>query len=61
MKIPVEFHPYNIPLEVDPNRTIGVYAVGSLEAMGWVTGPVGEIDMGASYTFEAVIDGQSYR
>jgi hypothetical protein len=61
MKLPVEFYPSHVQLEIDSSRTVGIYEVGSKEVMGWVIGPADEIDLSASYTFEAEVDGDWYR
>lgn len=48
-------------MEIRSDRQPAKSIVGKISADGYVDGPASEIDAGASYTFEACIDGRWYR
>jgi hypothetical protein len=50
-----------VTVEIKPDRLITRTVEGKRLADGYVEGPVGEIDMDGTYTFEAEIDGEWFR
>ena len=48
-------------MEIRSDKQIAKSFVGKISADGHVDGPAREIDTGATYTFEACIDGRWYR
>jgi hypothetical protein len=48
-------------VEIRSDRTVQKYIGSTKKAEGIVTGPIAEIDLSATYTFESEIDGKRYR